>query len=254
MAEYSDIEWTVHTFNPCIGCTKVSEGCLRCYAETGDRYRHWTPQGWGRGKPRHRTSDDYWKAPLKWNRVAAQSGQRAKVFCASLADVFDQEIDPTWREDLWALIRQCPNLDWQLLTKRPESIAACLPADWGSGWPHVWLGTSVENQKRADERIPHLVAVPAVVHFLSVEPLLGPIEFQSLDGIEWIVVGGESGPKASPMEPDWVHRIQRQCAEHGVAFFFKQWGGTNKKKPGRTLNGRTYDQFPIPTSGSDKRS
>ena len=140
MAEDSNIEWTQNTFNPWIGCTKVSEGCLRCYAETGDRYRHWTPQGWGQGKPRRRTSDENWKAPLKWNRAAAQSGRRAKVFCASLADVFDQEIDLAWREDLGALIRQCSHLDWQLLTKRPESIATCLPDDWGSGWSNVWLG------------------------------------------------------------------------------------------------------------------
>ena len=120
------------------------------------------------GKPRHRTSNENWKQPLKWDREAAASGIRARVFCASLSDVFDREVDPAWRSDLWDLIRQCPHLDWQLLTKRPQLIASYLPSDWDSGWPNVWLGTSVENQRRAGERIPHLVAVPAVVHFLSV--------------------------------------------------------------------------------------
>ncbi len=254
MEENSLIEWTQNTFNPWIGCTKVSPGCLNCYAEKGDGYRHWTPQGWGKGKPRHRTSEEYWKAPLKWNRAATESGDRAKVFCASLADVFDQEVNPVWRTDLWNLIRQCPHLDWQLLTKRPQDIAACLPDDWGRGWPNVWLGTSVENQELADERIPCLTAVPARIHFLSVEPLLGPIEFQNLHGVEWIVVGGESGGKARPMQAVWVDQIKRQCREQAIAFFFKQWGGPNKAKAGRTLNGRIFDEFPPLATSTGNRS
>ena len=244
MAKNSTIEWTDNTFNPWIGCSKVSEGCENCYAEAGDNFRHWTPMGWGPGKPRHRTSAENWKEPLKWNRAAAAAGIRTRVFCASLADVFDQEVDPSWRADLWDLIRQCPNLDWQILTKRPEFIASCLPSDWRTGWPNVWLGTSVENQRWTDIRIPHLISVPAVVHFLSVEPLLDWITFKSLDDIEWVIVGGESGPGARPMSPPWVSAIQSQCQTANVPFFFKQWGGVNKKAAGRILHGRTYDAFP----------
>jgi protein gp37 len=134
MAKNTNIEWTDNSFNPWIGCSKVSEGCENCYAEAGDNFRHWTPMGWGPGKPRHRTSAENWKEPLKWDRAAAANGIRTRVFCASLADVFDQEVDPSWRSDLWELIRQCPHLDWQILTKRPEFIASCLPGDWGTGW------------------------------------------------------------------------------------------------------------------------
>jgi protein gp37 len=245
MAKNSNIEWTDHTFNPWIGCTKVSEGCLNCYAEAGDLFRHWTSGGWGPGKPRHRTSAANWKEPLKWNRAAAIGGRRAKVFCASLADVFDPEVDRAWRADLWDLIRRCPHLDWQLLTKRPQFISSGLPSDWDSGWPNVWLGTSVENQKRADERVPLLVSVPAIIHFLSVEPLLGPIQFQSLAGVEWVIVGGESGPAARPVLEPWVIDIQAQCQAGGVKFFFKQWGGVDKKSAGRLLRGRVFDEVPL---------
>jgi protein gp37 len=244
MAKYSNIEWTDNTFNPWIGCTKVSSACDNCYAEADDRRRHYTPCGWGFGKPRHRTSVEYWKQPLKWDRAAAAAGTRARVFCASLADVFDQEVHPAWRADLWELIRQCPNLDWQLLTKRPQFIASGLPPSWGSGWPQVWLGVSVEDQTWADRRIPLLVAIPAAVHFLSVEPLLGPIIFSNLDDIEWVIVGGESGPSARPMAPSWVSSLESQCRVSSVPFFFKQWGGRNKKAAGRILNGKTYDAFP----------
>jgi protein gp37 len=244
MAKNSNIEWTDNTFNPWIGCTKVSEACDDCYAERDDLRWHWTPQGWGFGKPRHRTSAETWKLPLKWEREAVAAGHRYRVFCASLADVFDQEIDPSWRSDLWELIRQCPHLDWQILTKRPQHIAAGLPPGWGTGWPNVWLGTSVENQKRADQRIPHLVAVPAVVHFLSVEPLLDAITFKSMVDIEWVIVGGESGPKAKPMAASWVIDIQAQCQAASIPFFFKQWGGVHKHTTGRTLMGQTFDEFP----------
>ena len=233
MAKFSKIEWTDHTFSGWIGCTKVSEACDDCYAEEGDKRWHWTPQGWGPGKPRHRTSNENWKQPLKWDREAAASGIRARVFCASLSDVFDREVDPAWRSDLWDLIRQCPHLDWQLLTKRPQLIASYLPSDWGSGWPNVWLGTSVENQLRADQRIPHLVAVPAVVHFLSVEPLLGAITFKSLAGIEWIIVGGESGPtpRADGTTMGSGYSSAVQSREHPFLF---QAMGRGKQKGGRS--------------------
>ena len=167
MAENSKIEWTDHTFNPWVGCTKVSAACDHCYAEAWAK-RTGQSQLWSGA--RRRTSETNWRQPLKWNREAAAARVQRKVFCASLADVFDNQAEPQWREDLWALIQDTPNLDWQLLTKRPQNIAKMLPDDWGGGYGNVWLGTTVENETEAARRIPHLLAVPAVVRFLSVEP------------------------------------------------------------------------------------
>jgi protein gp37 len=189
--ENSKIEWTGHTFNPWVGCTKVSPACANCYAEFSEDKRFHRVE-WGKGKPRQLASDAMWGEPLKWNEEARLTGQRKKVFCASLADIFDDEIPKERRDRLWKLIKDCPWLDFQLLTKRPENISGMLPPDWGEGWENVWLGTSVENQEWADKRIPLLTDVPAKVHFLSVEPLLGPIQFKTLDDIEWVIVGGET--------------------------------------------------------------
>jgi protein gp37 len=240
MAENSKIEWTDHTFNPWIGCTKVSPGCDHCYAEAFDKRFGGTR--WGPKAARTRTGEANWRKPHQWNRAAKASGRRARVFCASLADVFDNHasILPEWRDDLWALIRATPHLDWLLLTKRPGNIYRYLPDGWGDGWPNVWLGTTVENQAEADRRIPYLLDVPAKVHFLSCEPLLGMVNFRwaswhpigpnrtnHLDGLrrlDWIICGGESGPGARPMHPDWARTLRDQCAEAGVAFHFKQWG------------------------------
>jgi protein gp37 len=166
-----------------------------------------------------------------------------------MADVFEEQAPPGQLARLWDLIRLTPNLDWQLLTKRSHRIAESLPPDWGSGYSNVWLGTSVEDQ-RVINRVRELSAVPAVVRFLSVEPLLGPIRRLPLKGIDWIIVGGESGPNARPMEAEWVFDIRRQCRTAGVAFFFKQWGGVNKKKSGRTLSGRIYNEMPKPRRSS----
>jgi protein gp37 len=239
-----------YTFNPWLGCTKVSPACFHCYAETLVDKRFGRVE-WGRGNPRSRTSDANWKQPLKWSREAAKFGARRKVFCASLADVFDAEVDPAWRNDLWALVRATSWLDWLILTKRPENVPGMLPVDWNHGYSNVWLGTSVENQHYANLRIPRLTAVPAVVHFLSVEPLLGPIKFNTLDDIEWVIVGGESGHGARPMMKDWVVGIREQLTGARVPFFFKQWGEfneqgvkTGKKKAGHELDGVTYHEFP----------
>ena len=184
MAENSAIEWCHHTFNSWTGCTKVSPACDHCYAESwAKRSGHveWGPHG-----SRRRTKT--WGDPVKWNRQAEAEGVRRRVFCASLADVFDnhRSIEPAWRADLWALIMSTPHLDWLLLTKRPQNIARYLPNDskapwyrpWNFKWPleNVWLGTTVENQEEADRRIPHLLSVPAKLHFLSCEPLLGPVD------------------------------------------------------------------------------
>lgn len=269
MAENTKIEWCDHTFNPWIGCTKVSAGCSNCYAERQDGHRKWTPEGWGKGKPRRRTSEANWKKPLAWNRKAEEAGVRLQVFCASLADVFDPEVSDKWREDLFTLIADTPHLDWLLLTKRPEEIErfmddACWPETGcpmfgvdGELFENIWLGVSVESQEQANERIPILLQAPARVRFLSCEPLLGPLSlwcindgswydcegadcYDCLKGtafwsnddhgigggpvIDWVIVGGESGPGARPMHPDWVRSLRGQCADAGVPFLFKQWG------------------------------
>lgn len=188
-------------------------------------------------------SASHWREPLKWNAQASRQGGRSRVFCASMADVFEEAAPPAELDRLWELIRQTPDLDWQLLTKRPHRILQCLPADWGKGYANVWLGTSVED-KRVVGRISDLVAVPAVVHFLSLEPLIGPLHALPLRDIEWVIVGGESGPHARPIEKSWVLDILRQCRAAGVAFFFKQWGGRNKRQTGRLLEGRYYSELP----------
>lgn len=289
MSANSKIEWTDHTFNPWIGCTKVSPGCANCYAESEDKRRGWTPEGWGKGKPRQRTSEAYWKQPLKWNRIAAWPspdiiqascpveipGPRPRVFCASLADWLDDEVPIEWLADLLALIHATPNLDWQLLTKRPENFVSrvlevitfvgsnfrkddseitIFAHDWltGKAPANVWVGASVEDQKRADERIPQLLKIPAEVRFLSCEPLLGPVNIDLVwhncpncgaqkratqrtciasdcmashnVGVDWVIAGGESGHGARPMHPEWARGLRDQCVAAGVPFFFKQWG------------------------------
>jgi protein gp37 len=253
MAEQSKIEWTDHTFNPWEGCQKVAPECDNCYAEARD-VRFTGGTHWGPKAPRRRTSAQNWSKPRRWNAQAeafyATHGRRQRVFCASLADVFDNAVDTSWRDDLWALIRECDQLDWLLLTKRPQNIAKMLPPDWGDGWPHVWLGTSAGTQKTANQNIPHLLKAPAAVRFVSAEPLLGSIDFAAVpkgtiskniticfgaltgvDGlghggprIDWVICGGESGPNARPMHPDWAKSLREQCQNAGTAFFFKQWG------------------------------
>lgn len=199
---------------------------------------------------------------------------RPRVFCASMADWLDDEVPVEWLADLLRLIALTPNLDWLLLTKRPENWRARLneayvldksfdlTAFWlaGRAPDNVWVGTTVEDQPRADERIPHLLRIPSRVRFLSCEPLLGSINFEEaldpmmavtadfrfhgLDGIHWVICGGESGPNARPMHPQWARSLRDQCTASGVPFFFKQWGGTNKKAAGRELDGRTWDEVP----------
>lgn len=234
MGADTKIEWCDHTFNPWVGCTKVSPACDHCYAEAwAKRSGHpelWTGQ-------RRRTTDANWREPGKWAARARAEGVRQRVFCASLADVFDNQVPDEWRHDLFRLIWDTRDaLDWLLLTKRPQNIADMIEAAtagtaplWAWPWPNVWLGTTVENQPEADRRIPHLLAVQARVHFLSCEPLLGPIDMTSwLDqepSIGWVIAGGESGgPSARPAHPDWFRSLIRQCRAADIPFFFKQWG------------------------------
>lgn len=307
MGDQTSIEWTDKTFNPWWGCSRVSPACRFCYADRdAQRYGH---QVWRRHGPRRMLSEANWQRPLKWNRDAAVVGVPAKVFCASMADVFEDHPDVAApRERLWELIDATPHLIWQLLSKRPENIAQMVP--WGKNgrnWPaNVWMGTSVENDPWAGIRIPLLLknTVGARVLFLSCEPLLGDVDlrpwlFPEPKGcncgsplgvyphepgcglepplIDWVICGGESGPKARPMSPLWARSLRDQCVRAGVPFFFKQhgeWAPTGqvgigcidsrerligqpdergfrevirrvgKKAAGRQLDGRTWDQFP----------
>lgn len=309
MSDNTKIEWTTHSFNPWWGCSRVSPGCRFCYADRdARRYGH---ELWRRHGERRMLSDANWARPLKWNRDAERAGVPTKVFCASMADVFEDHPDvEAPRRRLWDLIEATPWLVWQLLTKRPENIGRMTP--WGNGgreWPsNVWAGTSAESQPWADIRLDLLVrnARGASVLFVSAEPLLGPLDLsrwllpeaggcncgtgpsgyygmherhcgleQPL--IDWIICGGESGPKARPMAPNWARSLRDQCQAAGVPYLFKQWGEwgptgqfgignvdsrerltgapdergfrevirrVGKKAAGRELDGRTWDEFP----------
>ena len=322
MSENSKIEWCHHTFNPWIGCTKVGPGCDNCYAEADfDKRRHIVQ--WGAGQPRKRTVASNWAHPLRWNAEAERLGVRYRVFCASLADVFDNEAPAAWRADLFDLIAMTPNLDWLLVTKRIGNAKTMMadalhlnPTALSNGqiWPlpNVWLGITVVNQAEADRDIPKLLSTPAAVRFLSMEPLLGPVNLRHLNedretnevdclhprtweqeieqwrdtddeweeqfedhygvavsdasgpmhaSVDWVIVGGESGPKARPMHPQWARDLRDQCAEAGVPFLFKEWGewapragtltggGTNFAEldaAGRLLDGVQHDGYPTP--------
>lgn len=246
----STIEWTGPTHNFWTGCHKVSPGCRSCYAETMTRR---LGSVWGRSTDFSvvtRAPDERFYAPHGWKKPAL-------VFTCSMSDFFIKEADP-WRADAWNVIRHTPHLTWQILTKRPERIGRnltamcfkCGGARWDDSerheghepqwwpWPNVWLGTSVETQQFADERIPHLLRVPAAVRFLSVEPLLGPVDLSAFlptplceDGLpllDWVIVGGESGARARPFDLAWARSIRDQCRAAGTAFFFKQGGASNR--------------------------
>jgi protein gp37 len=269
MAQDSKIEWTDHTFNPWIGCTPVSCACDHCYAaDLSNRY------GWAKfeaGAPRHRTSAETWKQPLRWNRRAQANGVRERVFCASLADVFDTEVPDAWRADLFELLVRTPRLDWLLLTKRPQVAAKYFAG--AAPRPNIWLGTTVENQAMADLRIPALLSINVKIRFLSCEPLLGPIDLGAVrqtvvpgffgdalgwhhrgkchedegvayPSIAWVIAGGESGRNARPSQPDWFRALRDQCAGAAVPFFFKQWGEyaptVLDQKPGEAEPWRIY--------------
>lgn len=239
--ETTNIEWCDSTFNAWEGCTKVGPGCDHCYAETRNGRFH-AGANWGPGAPRLLRSDTYWREPLKWEReheaFFAEHGRRRRVFCSSLADVFDNEAPAGQRERLFELIKATSHLDWLLLTKRIGNAKRMLPADWGDGYANVWIGATVVNQEEADRDIPKLLALSARIRFLSMEPLLGPVDLTGscrpwgadgasaamLSRINWVIVGGESGPGARPMHPAWVRSLRDQCAAAGVPFLFKQWG------------------------------
>ena len=281
MGDKTAIEWTNHTFNPWWGCAKVSPGCDHCYAEAWAKRTGTAP--WGVDTVRRSFGDKHWNEPLKWNRAAAKADRRARVFCASMADVFDKNAPEGARERLWKLIAATPSLDWQLLTKRISNVPRMVPEHWRGGMRlrNIWLGISVVNQEEADRDIPKLLAIPAHVRFLSCEPLLGPIDLTAhcppdyaphlrADRIGWVISGGESGAKARSSLPDWHRALRDQCEAAGVPFLFKQWGEWapydrgktrpdvflqhgaldtpiqrfGKKLAGRKLDGRTHDGYP----------
>lgn len=282
MAENTEIAWCDSTFNPWIGCTKVGPGCDNCYAEADFDLRKHRAK-WGPGNPRSRTSASNWRQPLRWNSkrfmacgacgwrgecaaeligcgscgsISHMNDARRRVFCASLADVFDNEVPDEWRADLFELIADTPHLDWLLLTKRIGNVRSMIEQAmsdlnendperlwiWGNDpWPNVWIGATVVNQAEADRDIPKLLAIPASVRWLSMEPLLGAVDlrdylrpkfrassdqdWQDLHGpLDWVVVGGESGANARPMHGSWAYDLHDQCEAAGVPFFFKQWG------------------------------
>lgn len=243
MSDRSPIEWTDATWNPVRGCTKISPGCKNCYAERfAERFRgvagHPFEQGFDL-----RLVPDALRLPSSWKRGRL-------VFVNSMSDLFHDEVSEGYIRRVFEVMATEQRHRFQILTKRSGRLAALAP---GLPWPpNVWMGVSVENQDYA-YRVNHLTTVPARVRFVSVEPLLGPIEALPLDDIHWVVVGGESGPRCRPMDPAWVRSIRRQCAAKGVPFFFKQWGGTQKKRAGRLLDGREWNEMPIATDGAGGR-
>lgn len=284
------IEWTDYTFNPWWGCTRVSPGCDHCYAETWAKRCGLTV--WGKDAERRFFGDKYWNEPLKWDWDAQVAGVRRRVFCGSMCDVMEDRPElvlgnadlHACRARLFDLIERTANLDWLLLTKRPQNFQRFLPAAWlKNPRPNVWGMTTVESSEYL-WRVEKLLATPFHVRGLSLEPLLGPVDISSASdwGVDWVIVGGESGPGARPMHPDWVRSTRDQCVAAGAPFFFKQWGewsdiqdhffgedaldgrvhhwdprqagvsggGTGvsirrgKTKNGRLLDGRTWDEFP----------
>lgn len=241
MAENSHISWTDHTFNPWIGCTNVGPGCDHCYAEKLATTR--LGVGWGNDAPRYRTKPGNWAKVRRWHNKAdefkAANGHYPRVFAASLADIFDNKVDPSWRADFWELVRTTPKLQWLIVTKRVGNVAKMLPADWGTGYLNVVLIITVVNQEEADRDIPKLIATPAAQRGLSIEPMLGPVDLfryispqvTSTPLVDWVITGGESKQLdgARPLvdlEAAWVREVDDQCAEAGVAHHFKQWGHT----------------------------
>lgn len=281
MGTSTAIAWTDHTFQPWMGCSHVSPGCDNCYAETlGKRTGR---VQWGDQAERVTMSEGYWRNPTKWNRQAEAEGQPHLVFCASMADVFEDrpELVPL-RARLVDVIAGTPELIWLLLTKRPENVMALIPVEWCGRWPdNVWIGTTVEDQERADERIPVLAEIPAPVRFLSCEPLLGAVDLSPWLGLEWmdalgdagapfsfrgeggwgremfatvaghvppihwVIAGGESGPGHRPLNFDHARDLRDQCRAAEVPYFFKQVGGAYATSGGDELDGEVLKAFPV---------
>jgi len=231
MALSTKIEWTNATWNPWQGCHKVSPGCYNCYM-----YRE--KQIYGQNPEVIVRSRTTFNDPMKWKNPRF-------IFVCSWSDWFIEDAD-SWRNEAWEIIRNTPYHTYQILTKRPERIKSHLPHDWKNGWENVWLGVSIENQDYIFRK-KLLLKIPAKIHFISAEPLLGPIDLGELKDIDWVITGGESGPNARSMHPDWARSIKNQCIEASVAYFHKQNGGSKKIHGawgGRVLDGKTWDSIP----------
>ena len=243
MATISNIEWTEMTWNPVTGCLKISQGCKHCYAERMAKRLH--AMGVNRYKNGFEPTlhEDLVDLPKMWKKPRL-------IFVNSMSDLFQDAVPDEFIRRVFATMQDCPQHTFQILTKRSKrlrGLSGTLP------WPrNVWMGVSVEDL-RVTYRVVDLACVPAFVRFLSCEPLIGPLEDLPLDDIHWVIVGGESGPGARPMQREWVESIQRQCRKGGVPFFFKQWGGVRKDRTGRELDGRIFDEMPqartFPTCG-----
>ena len=233
MADKSKIEWTEATWNPVRGCTKISAGCQNCYAEAfAERFR---------GVPGHpyeqgfdlRLVPESLDLPLRWKTPR-------KIFVNSMSDMFHEDVPEKFIAEVFDVMRRAPQHQFQLLTKRAERLAELSPH---LPWPqNVWVGVTIENQATA-HRLQHLLTVPAHIKFISFEPLLGPIDID-LNGVDWVIVGGESGPHARPMLHEWVHALKEQCISESIPFFFKQWGGTRKHLTGKMLDGYVWQELP----------
>jgi protein gp37 len=232
----SAIEWTEATWNPVTGCSKVSPGCAHCYAETLSRRFKWTPQPW---TPAHAETNvqlrpERLDQPLRWRRPRV-------IFVNSMSDLFHERVPLDYIQDVFAVMREADRHVFQILTKRHERLADVAPQ---IEWPaNVWMGVSVENNRWV-ERAVALRTVPAAVRFVSAEPLLGPLDTLELEGLNWLIAGGESGPRHRVVREEWLLDLRDRCAETGVAFFFKQWGGRTPKAGGRELDGREWSEMP----------
>ena len=234
MVTRSSIEWTDMTWNPVTGCTKLSSGCKNCYAE---RLAHRLQ---AMGQPNYRNGFQVTLHPHMLERPLQLKSPQV-IFVNSMSDLFHEEVPEQFIRDVFDVMRRVHWHHFQILTKRAERLADIARR---IAWPdNVWMGVSIENQANAG-RVNHLRSVPAAVRFLSLEPLIGRIQALSLSGIDWVIVGGESGPRSRPIREEWVVEIRDLCMRAGVAFFFKQWGGAHKKRNGRELQGRTWDQMP----------
>jgi len=243
MAENSKIAWTDNTFNPWVGCLRVSPGCDNCYAAAIDKRFGGTR--WDGDDLPERTSAANWKLPLRWNRKAEKLGIRTKVFCASMADVFDNRVPEKWRTDLFELIKATPNLDWIILTKRIGNVKKMLPADWGRGYQNVWLLVTVVNQKEADRNIHKLLDTPAKIRGLSIEPQLEEVNLNKfIAHLDWVICGAESGPNCRPFELNWARALRDQCQETGTAFFYKQMIKNGKKIETPELDDKRWMEIP----------
>jgi protein gp37 len=240
MSDNSKIEWTDATWNPVRGCTKISPGCTRCYAETfAERFRGVAGHPYEQGFDLRLIPEKLFE-PLRWRSPKM-------IFVNSMSDLFHRDVSDDYIVTAAQVMTAANWHSYQVLTKRSERMRDLLRTKlrFAAGQSHIWWGVSVEDRKYGLPRIAHLQTAPAQVRFLSVEPLLEDLGELNLDGIDWVIVGGESGAGARPMEANWVRKIRRQCRQASVAFFFKQWGGVRKKENGRTLDGRTYNEFPV---------